>query len=147
MITCSTGIDSAPYFVAIADFNNDNQSDAVVTNSNTDNVAILLGHGNGTFVIGSTYSTGARSSPYTVSTGDFNKDNKTDIVIANSGTNTILVLYGHGNRTFGNKTSYILGYDYHPYSVAVTDLNQDSWLDIVIACYGTDYIETLIKMC
>ena len=25
------------------------------------------------------------------------------------------------------KTSYKLGYEYHPYSVAITDLNQDNW--------------------
>jgi hypothetical protein len=36
MITYSNGINSALYFVAIADFNNDNQSDIVVTNSNSD---------------------------------------------------------------------------------------------------------------
>jgi hypothetical protein len=93
------------------------------------------------------YSTGARSRPYTVSIGDFNNDNRSDIVIANSGTNTIFMLYGYGNGSFGDETSYALGYEYLPYSVAVTDLNQDNRMDIVIGCYGTDHIETLIKMC
>jgi hypothetical protein len=147
MITYSTGNGSAPYSVAIADFNNDNQSDIVVTNSGIDTITILLGYGNGTFVIKATYSTGTRSRPYTLSIGDFDKDNRLDIVIANSGISTILVLYGHGNGTFGNEMSYELGYEYRPTSVAATDLNKDGWLDIVIACYGTDYIETLIKMC
>ena len=147
MITYPTGVGSAPYSVAVADFNNDNQSDIVVTDSETGDVAILLGDGHGTFAIGAVYSTGARSRPYTVSIGDFDNDRRLDIVIANSGTNTILLLYGHGNGTFGNKMSYTLGYEYHPYSVAVTDSNKDNWMEIVIACYGTDNIETLIKMC
>jgi len=68
-------------------------------------------------------------------------------VIASSGTNNIFLLYGYGNGTFGNETSYALGDGYLPYSVTVTDLNQDNWMDIVIACYGSDHIETLIKMC
>jgi hypothetical protein len=147
MITYSTGINSSPYFVAIADFNNDNQSDVVVTNSNSDSIAIFLGFSNGTFDIGAIYSTGDRSRPYGVAIGDLNNDNISDIVIANSGTNIILIFYGYGNGTFGNETSYELGYEYQPYSVAITDLNQDNWMDIVIACYGTDHIETLVKMC
>jgi hypothetical protein len=147
MITYSTGINSAPYSVVIADFNNDNQSDVIVTNSNSDNVTIFLGFGNGTFAIGSMYSTGAGSQPYGVAIGDLNNDSISDIVIANSGTNIILVFYGYGNGTFGNETSYQLGYEYFPYAVAITDLNQDNLMDIVIACYGTDHIETLVKMC
>ncbi|CAF2417401.1 unnamed protein product [Rotaria sp. Silwood2] len=145
--TYSTGVGSAPYSVSLADFNNDNQLDIVVTNSKTDNIAILLGNGNGTFVIGATYSTGAGSRPYTVAVGDFNNDNIPDIAIANSGVNNIFLLYGYGNGLFGNETFYALGYGYRPYSIAVKDLNEDSWMDIAIACYGTDHVETLIKMC
>jgi hypothetical protein len=36
-----------------------------------------------------------------------------------------LFLYVFGNETFGKEESYPLGYGYRPYSVAVTDLNQD----------------------
>ncbi|CAF1181469.1 unnamed protein product [Rotaria sp. Silwood1] len=145
--TYSTGVGSSPYSVSIADFNNDNQLDIVVSNSETDNIAILIGAGNGTFVIGATYSTGARSRPCTVAVGDFDNNNITDIAIANYGTNNIFLLYGYGNGLFGNKTSYDLGYGYRPYSIAIKDLNQDNRMDIVIACYGTDHVETLIKMC
>jgi hypothetical protein len=147
MTTYSTGHGSAPYFVAVADFNNDTYLDIVVTNSETDTVAILFGYGNGTFASGVRYSTGIRSRPYTVAIGDLNNDNISDIVIANSGTNNVFLLYGYGNGTFGNETSYRFGYGSLPYSVAVKDLNQDKWMDIVIACYGTDHVETLIKLC
>ena len=99
-------IGSAPYSVAIADFNRDNYSDSVVTNCGT---------GDGTFVIGATYSTSARSRPYTVVIGDFNNDNISDIAVASN----IFLLYGYEN----------------------------GWADIAIACYSTDHIEILIKMC
>jgi streptogramin lyase len=147
IITYATGTGSAPYSIAIADFNNDTHLDIVVTNSETDNIAMLLGYGNGTFAKGVTYSTGALSRPYIVVIGDFNNDNILDLAIANSGTSNIFLLYGYGNGTFGNRTSYPLGYGYHPYSIAVADLNQDHWMDIVIACYDSDHIETLIQMC
>jgi hypothetical protein len=147
IMTYSTGTGSAPYSVAIADFDNDHHLDIVVTNSQTDNIAIFLGHGDGTFAIGATYPTGDRSRPYTVVINDFNNDNISDIAIANSGTNNILLLYGYGNGTFVNETFYPFGYGYNPYSIAVTDLNEDGWMDIVIACYNTDHIETLVKMC
>jgi streptogramin lyase len=138
---------SAPYSIAVDDFNNDHHLDIVVADSGTDTITILFGYGNGTFAIGRIYSTGAQSCPYTVTIGDFNNDNISDIAVANSGTSNIFLLYGYGNGTFGNETSYSLGYNYQPYAVAVHDLTQDNWMNIVIACYGTDHVETLIKMC
>jgi hypothetical protein len=147
MITYNTGTGSAPYSVAIADFNNDSQLDIVYSNSEMDNIGILLGFGYGTFAMGRTYSTGDRSRPYTVAIGDFDNNNISDIVVTNSGTSKIFILYGSGNGTFENGTSYAFGYGYHPYSIAVADLNQDNWMDIVIACYDANHVETLIKMC
>jgi hypothetical protein len=146
-MTYSTGIGSAPYSVAVSDFNNDNQLDIVVTNSGTDNIAILFGYGNGTFASGVTYSTGAGSQPYMLTIDDFNNDNISDIAVTNFGTSNIFLLYGYRNGTFGNGTSYPFGYGYQPDSIAAEDLNEDGWMDMVIACYSTDRVETLIKMC
>ena len=126
MITCSTGIDSAPYFVAIADFNNDNQSDVVVTNSNSDNIAIFLGFSNGTFAIAAIYSTGASSRPYGVAIGDLNNDNILDIIIADSSSSTILIFYGYGNGSFSHPITYSTGYDSFPFSVVAGDFNNDT---------------------
>jgi hypothetical protein len=147
MMTYPTGVSSAPCSVAVGDFDRDTRVDIVVTNSETDNVLILRGFGNGTFANEAVYSTGDRSLPYAVVISDFNNDNKSDLAIANAGTNNIFLLYGFANGTFGNETSYPLGYDYRPYAIAVADLNQDKWMDIVIACYNTDNVEILMKMC
>ncbi|CAF1424753.1 unnamed protein product, partial [Rotaria sordida] len=125
MLIYSTGVDSGPYFVAVEDLNNDNHSDIVVANFKSDNIAILLGYGNATFAPAVTYLTGDRSHPFAVAIADFDNDNVLDIAVANSGTSTVLLLYGNGNGSFRNEESYQLGYDYRPYSIAVTDLNQD----------------------
>jgi hypothetical protein len=142
-----TGAGSAPCSVAVGEFNSGNHSDIVVANCGTDNLVIFLGFGNGTFATGANYSTGSHSRPCSVAIADLNNDNIMDIAVANSGTNNILLLYGYGNGTFGNEELYPLGYDYRPYSIAVNDLNQDGWMDIVIACYGTDKVEILMKIC
>ena len=145
--TYSTGSGSAPYSLALADFNDDHYLDIVVTNSGSDNIAILLGFGNGSFVIVKMYSTGIRSAPYSVTVGDLDNDKKLDIALVNSGTSQLFLLYGNGNGTFGNETTYALGYGYYPYSIVVKDLNEDNWLDIVIACYGANHVEIFIKTC
>ena len=146
-LSYSTRNGSAPYSLVLADVNNDNHLDFVVTGSETNTINIFLGDGNGTFVFGEIYSAGTRSRPYTLTIADFNNDHLLDIAVVNSGTSNLFFLYGYGNGTFGNETSYTLGYGYHPYSIAAKDLNQDHMMDIVIACYDTDHIETFLQTC
>ncbi|CAF1308453.1 unnamed protein product [Adineta steineri] len=147
MMTYSTGNGSAPYSVVVFDFNNDTYLDIATTASATNYIVILLGYGNGTFANEVTYFTGTDSRPYTIGIGDFNNDSILDIVVANSGTSNIFLLYGYGNGSFGNETTYSLGYLYNPYSIAVKDLNGDEWVDFAVACYNTDHVETFIQMC
>lgn len=65
-----------------------------------------------------------------------------DLASANAGTNNILLLF-----RYRNKTLHSLSYNSNPYSFAVGDFNNDSWIDIVVANYGTEYIEILLNKC
>ena len=138
--TFSTGYDSQPFAVAVGDFNNDNRLDIVVANYGTNNVGVFLGYGNGTFSSQVTYSTGTGSGPYSIATGDFNNDNRLDIVVANYGTNNVGVFLGYGNGTFSSQTTYSTGNGSGPSSIAVGDFNNDNRLDIVVANYGTNNV-------
>ena len=60
----------------VGDFNNDNISDIVVVNYGTNSIVVLSGFGDGSFLLGSAYSTGAASSPMALAKGDFNKDGR-----------------------------------------------------------------------
>ena len=61
-----------------------------------------------------------------------------DIAAINSGTNNIGLFLGYGNNSFTNQTIYPLDTYSHPYSVAVTDLNNDAILDIIVVNYAVN---------
>ena len=87
--TFSTGGGSLPYAVVSGDFDADNILDLAVPNSGKDNVGILLGHGYGEFANQKTYSTGKASEPVDIIVGDFNGDNRLDVISVNLKNNTI----------------------------------------------------------
>lgn len=75
------------------------------------------------------YSVG--SNPLAVASGDFNKDGKPDLVIANQASNTVTVLPNLGGGKFGSGVDYPTGMS--PQFVAVGDINSDGNLDIIVA--------------
>jgi hypothetical protein len=72
----------------------------------------------------------AGASPFSVATGDFNGDTKTDLVVANNGSNTVSIFPGNGDGSFGAKTDLNMGKS--PAGVAAADLNGDGKLDLVV---------------
>jgi hypothetical protein len=142
--TYPTGSSTHPYSVALGDFNNDNRLDIVVANAGTNNIGILLGCGNGTFGNEISYSTGSASRPHHVIVDDFNKDNRSDIAVADYDNNYASVLLGYGNGTFGMSHSYSTGDGSRPNSLAASDFNGDNWLDLVVANTGTDNVSVLL---
>jgi len=129
--------------VATGSFGADRKVDLVVANqcetsSNCDgNVAVLLGNGNGKFQPAQSYPSGGYTA-VSVATGDFNRDGKTDLVVANqcqSGGNcnngSVGVLLGNGDGTFQTAKNYVSGGN-NTASVAVSDFNQNGKLDLVL---------------
>jgi FG-GAP-like repeat len=93
-ITSSTGTDSGPYAIAIADFNNDGVPDVVtgdffITKANTFNTAsVLIGIGNGKFeppVVVPGFAS------YGVAVGDFDGDGKVDFATANFADHSVTI--------------------------------------------------------
>ncbi|CAF1676821.1 unnamed protein product, partial [Adineta ricciae] len=75
--------------------------------------------------------------------GHFNNDSQLDIAIANSGTNSIGVMLGYGNRMFSNVKTYPID-NFYPLSLAIGDFNNDSVTDIVVVNSESDNIVILI---
>ena len=118
--------------------NNDNRLDIIVANYQGYNIGIFLGNDNGTFSSVTTYSTGYGSLPTSVAVGDFNNDDRLDIVVANLRTNNVGIFLGYGNGTFSFMIPYETGSQSAPISVAVGDFNKDGRLDLAVAysAYG-----------
>ena len=123
-------------WVAVGDFNNDNQLDITVANWGINSISVILGYGNGTFADPVSYSTGSGSRPISIAVGDFNNDSCLDITTAHYGGNTIGVFLGYGNGRFRTVTTFSTGTSSRPISVTVVDVNNDTQLDIIVANYS-----------
>jgi hypothetical protein len=124
---------NTPTNLALADFNNDMKADIAVTNQVSNDVSILLGTGNGTFMPQTLVP--SPSSPYAIVAGKFNADNNFDLAVANSGSNNVSIFLGNGNGTFSAATNFFVGST--PLSIAAGDLNNDGKEDLAVANFGT----------
>jgi len=75
------------------------------------------------------------SSPSSVAIGDLNGDGNPDLTVANRSDNTLSVLLGNGDGSFGTRTDYHVA-DGGVFSVAIGDLNADGNPDLVATFYG-----------
>ncbi len=74
---------------------------------------------------------------------DLNGDGKLDLVVENSGSNTVSVLLGNGDGTFKAAVNYATGTT--PWSLAVGDVNGDGHPDIVTGNSGASTASVLIN--
>jgi hypothetical protein len=144
------GVGSMPWAAAAGDFDADGILDLAVTNSNGDNVSVLLGsgsggRGDGTFTPANPYQTG--QDPAGVAVADFDSDGILDLVVADSGGNTVSVLLGNGSGgrgdgTFAPATTYPTADA--PWSVAIGDFDSDGILDLAVPCVVDESISVLL---
>jgi len=106
------------------DVNHDGHHDVLVANSN--NVAVILGRGDGRFRAPITYDTGGNS----IAIADFNRDGNPDFVVAGD---SLFVRLGNGDGTFQDKLVIGAGGSF----VTTADLNRDGNLDLLVAAGST----------
>jgi len=132
-----------PTSVAIADLNGDGLPDIVVANNNgLSKVGILPNNGNGTFGPMQFLSTAEGVSPRDLAVADLTGDGDQDIVVTNSGSNTVGVFLGNGNGTFQPPQTFATGPN--PFAVAVADVNGDGKPDILVENHGNYTLGVLL---
>jgi hypothetical protein len=92
-----------PTAVAVADLTGDGRPDLVVANMYGNNVSVLLGNGDGSFLPQQTFAAGSVSR--SVAVADVNGDGRPDLVVANEAYQNVSVLLGNGDGTFTPSTS------------------------------------------
>ncbi|CAF4369539.1 unnamed protein product, partial [Adineta steineri] len=70
-----------------------------------------------------------------------------DIAVTNFNSNEIVVFIGSNKGNFSKLNSYALGYNARPKSVTIGDINNDGLYDLIVANYGTNYVEILLQTC
>ena len=120
-------VGSGPNTVVVADVNNDGKPD--ILTSNSANISVLLGNGDGSFQPALTTVSAYASG---LAVGDMNADGKLDLVFFSSSTMVSLAL-GNGDGTFQAATavgSFSLGYLQG--GLAAGDFNRDGFLDVLV---------------
>jgi hypothetical protein len=122
--------------LAVADVNGDGKLDLI-----TNGVTVLLGHGDGTFTVGSTVSIQQpvnASVANNIKIADFNGDGILDVATVSIDTNNnqiLNVLLGNGDGTFRNPLTFAVQSDafFGPeQDVGIADFNSDGLIDFVI---------------
>ena len=140
MTTYFTGINSNPWWIALADMNNDNRLDIVSANTGTNTIGILLGNGNGTFAPMVAFSTvNGKLPPHSLAVGDLNNDHRSDLVVADN-NDVVIVFLGRGDGTFKFINAYSTNGNSNPISITLADFNDDNYLDVAVANTFTNNI-------
>ena len=81
-------------------------------------------------------------TPSGVAIGDLNGDGNPDLATPNGSDNTVSVLLGNGNGTFGTKTDFAAPTD--PFGIVIADLNGDAKPDLAASSRDTNQVSVLL---
>jgi len=128
-VTMAVG--SGPFDLVVEDFNNNGNRDVAVANSDSSDVTVLWGNGDGTFLDPMvTFTVG--DFPVAIAAGQLTNDTNLDIVTANDGSFDLSVLMGTGaGASFNGPTNSDAGGS--PEAVALGDFNNDGKTDVATA--------------
>ncbi len=105
-------------------------------------MTVLLGTGTGTFQTAVSYAVGSR--PRSVVAGDFDRDGKTDLAVANEGYPVLSLLLGNGNGTFQAAVNEVVGISF--LGIVAGDFNRDGKTDLAMTETGLTRREIVVLL-
>jgi Flp pilus assembly secretin CpaC len=135
-------VGTSPRAIASADFNADGYADLAVADYTSNDLWIFLGNGNGTFTHNNTYTGLNAPRGITAQILNLNESTTMDLIVANSGGNTVSVFLGDGAGNFPTVTQYATGSG--PVAVVTADFTLNNINDIATANSGDGTISLLL---
>ncbi len=137
-----------PWGVAAGDFDGDGALDLVTANGSGSDLSVLFGDGGGKFLIrdeGEKYPPPivfpAGDFPSSLVTADFNGDGINDLANTNRNADTVTVVLGNPDGTFGVPQTFAVGDD--PLAIIAGDFDNDGQMDLATANLNSDDVTVL----
>jgi hypothetical protein len=149
-VAATSPLGMGPGSIAVGDLNGDGRVDLAVSNFGTSSILgdfpgttvdVLLGIGDGTFIVASGSPVTVGTAPTAAVIADFNGDGKLDLAVANSTDQTVSILSGNGNGSFATSSS-IAATD--AFALAAGDFNQDGNLDLAVSNSASSSVTILL---
>ncbi|MGE3850890.1 MAG: FG-GAP-like repeat-containing protein [Planctomycetota bacterium] len=141
-VSLASPIDDNSNALLAYDFNHDGALDVAVSANSGGTLSVLL---NVTPAAAATYGTPADSAvgsaPRELAASDLDHDGDIDIVVVDSGANTVSVLLGNGSGGFASSAAFAVGST--PVALAVGDFNEDGDDDLAVANSASNNVSLL----
>ena len=135
-ITSQIASTAAQKIIVTGDFNRDNVLDIAIAFTGTGYIRIVFGIGNGTFGKETAISVTDCYILTAIFVADLNNDNYSDIAITCNFNDFLGIFFGNTNETFSKIMTFDTGAYSSPSSIAITDFNNDNYLDIAVVNYN-----------